>query len=79
MASSASAAAVVPGAAALDRIFSETTTVAIELGEMAQKIIESEAAAAPREESWFTGPDLDAMKELASHTLFLLEIGRAHV
>ena len=73
MASSASAAAVVPGAAALDRIFSETTTVAIELGEMAQKIIESEAAAAPREESWFTGPDLDAMKELASHTLFLFD------
>ena len=73
MASSASAAAVVPGAAALDRIFSETTTVAIELGEMAQKIIESEAAAAPREESWFTGPDLDALKELASHTLFLFD------
>ena len=40
MASSALAAGGAPGAAAFDRIFSETSTVAIELSEMAQRVIE---------------------------------------
>ena len=69
MATLASTAAVAPGAAAFDRIFSETATVVTELGEMAQKVIETEAAAAPREQSWFDEPDLDALKKLTGHTL----------
>ena len=73
MATLASTAAVAPGAAAFDRIFSETATVVTELGEMAQKVIETEAAAAPREQSWFDEPDLDALKKLTGHTLYLLD------